>query len=463
MKNINRFLLVSLFALCSAAVALAQDNQDNQDNKSYLAKIAIENQTVKRDSGEVYIDMNINFNRVDLHSKHTVVLTPYIVPVAGSVDSAAVLVDTLRLPAVVVNGKNRQTAYRRAQILGKQPHWNGGNIYNVQPRDRRTAQNIGYSVSVPFEGWMRKAQLFIHEEVEGCASCEVGHAHLLINEKILPSDFLPQFRVSYVTPEAEPVKQRSERHTARFTYQVGKSELLPNFGNNARELEQVDRVVRNILNDKDLNVTEFSISGYASPEGGAESNLRLSRDRAYSFSSYVERTYRLNASQFKINWYGEDWDGLKKAVENSSLADKHEIIRIIDNEFNPDRRDAPLRALSRGTTYQNLLQNYYPALRRNEYSVSYSIRAFDAMEGREIIKTRPQLMSLNEMFLVAQTYEKDSPQFKEVFDIAARLFPQDPISQLNAAAVDLEGGNTEAATARLERVKSLERAELWNN
>ena len=37
------------------------------------------------------------------------------------------------------------------------------------------------------------------------------------------------------------------------------------------------------------------------------------------------------------------------------------------------------------------------------------------------------------MFLVANSYDKGSDQFK-VFDIAVRLYPTDPIAQLNTAA-----------------------------
>ncbi|MDO5665777.1 MAG: DUF3868 domain-containing protein [Bacteroidia bacterium] len=468
MRKIKYFLYI-YFVIFSGFSLLAQET------KSYMNELVIENQSVKRDSGKVYVDMGINMGALKINPKHTIILTPYIIPIPAlsdtlsavtdtlslSVDTLLVTVDTLRLPAVVINGKNRHTAYRRAQLLGKPAVWNDGNIYNIQSRDKEVPQHLGYSVSLAFEPWMRKAQLFIKEEVTGCASCPVGEADSLLNEKILPSDFIPSFLISYVTPEAEPVKARSEQYTARFTYRVGRSELLPEVGNNARELEQVDKVVRNIVNDKDLTMNKLAISGYASPEGGFDSNMRLSRDRAYSFSSYLERNYNLNASQFDVTWHGEDWNGLRKIVEQSSLPEKSEIVRIIDSESNPDRRDAPLRRLSRGATYKNLLDNYYPQLRRNEYAVEYNIRAFDAQEGREIIKTRPQLMSLNEMFLVAQTYEKDSPEFKEVFDIAARLFPQNPTAQLNAAAVDLEGGNVDAALNRLEKVKDM--PDSWNN
>jgi Flp pilus assembly protein TadD len=83
-------------------------------------------------------------------------------------------------------------------------------------------------------------------------------------------------------------------------------------------------------------------------------------------------------------------------------------------------------------------------------------RAFNVEEAKTMIRTRPQLLSLNEMFLVADTYVKGSDEFKYVFDVAARLFPQDATANLNAGAVEIEAGAYDAAIARLGRLSTPE-------
>ncbi len=65
------------------------------------------------------------------------------------------------------------------------------------------------------------------------------------------------------------------------------------------------------------------------------------------------------------------------------------------------------------------------------------------------------------MYLVAESYPKESKDFRQVFDIAARLYPDDPIAIINSSATDLEGGNSTAALERLEKVKDDPRS--WNN
>lgn len=51
------------------------------------------------------------------------------------------------------------------------------------------------------------------------------------------------------------------------------------------------------------------------------------------------------------------------------------------------------------------------------------LRAFNVDEAKQLYKTKPQYLSLNEMFLVANTYPKDSDEFKEVFDILPAFIP----------------------------------------
>ena len=79
------------------------------------------------------------------------------------------------------------------------------------------------------------------------------------------------------------------------------------------------------------------------------------------------------------------------------------------------------------------------------------IRGFNVDEAKEVIKTRPQNLSLQEMFAVAQTYEPGSEEFNHVFDVAVRMYPDDPTANLNAANALLERGAAEQAQKFLEK------------
>ena len=225
------------------------------------------------------------------------------------------------------------------------------------------------------------------------------------------------------------------------------------------ELKEVNKIVSEVRNDKNLKFTEFNITGYASPEGGYEYNMKLSENRAKAFAAYMKDKEDMPASLMKVNWEGEDWIGLRQAVKASNLSNRDEILKVLEvSDIN--KRKAQLKALNGGKTYRMLLDDYYPALRRIDYTLAYIARPFDVNEAKQVIKTKPQYLSLNEMFLVANTYPKESAEFKEVFDIAVRLYPTDPVAQQNTAALEIERGADDAGIARLQKINT---PEAWNN
>ncbi|WP_291130010.1 tetratricopeptide repeat protein, partial [Dysgonomonas sp. UBA7698] len=54
-----------------------------------------------------------------------------------------------------------------------------------------------------------------------------------------------------------------------------------------------------------------------------------------------------------------------------------------------------------------------------------------------------------------------SKEFREVFDIAVRLYPESDIAIMNSAAADIEGKNLDAAIDRLNKIERNPKA--WNN
>ena len=49
------------------------------------------------------------------------------------------------------------------------------------------------------------------------------------------------------------------------------------------------------------------------------------------------------------------------------------------------------------------------------------------------MRTKPQNLSLNEFFLLSQGLEPGTPEFNEIFSIAAAVYPDDPVANINAA------------------------------
>lgn len=110
-----------------------------------------------------------------------------------------------------------------------------------------------------------------------------------------------------------------------------------------------------------------------------------------------------------------------------------------------DAKDTSLRQLDKGRLYQTISINYFPRLRRVDYTLSYTVKAFTVEEGKEVLKVSPDKLSLNELFTIANTYPVGSVDYHKIFDVAVRLFPNDPVARINAAAIALGKGDIASA------------------
>jgi len=273
----------------------------------------------------------------------------------------------------------------------------------------------------------------------------------------------PQFTAGFITPEVEAVKRRSEAGRAYLDFATGKSDIVPSFRNNAAELDKIHGLIEAVRDNPDATITGITIKGYASPEGSYQSNLTLSGRRAFALKSYIKNLYGFPETFFEVNGQGEDWTTLEELVSRSGMADKYAVLEIIRaTAGTPDERERRLKQLSGGEPYRVMISELYPQLRRTDYELHYTVLPFSVEKGKEVLRTHPGNLSLNEMFLIANTYPSGSAEFNEVFEAAARVFPQDDVANLNAAASALGRKDAARAARYLERIKN-RNAEYWNN
>ena len=410
--------------------------------------LTVENAAAQKRNDRVYIEAVLDARNLDLRSQQMMLVTP----VLRSFDRR----NEVRFDPVLIVGRTRNKALKRAERLDD---------YQVVPRPTQTIHSwkidgdpIRLQFNTPYASWMREAELVFNEEVSGCVNRELASYQLRGLDRVLPPAYVPSYTISYAEPPTEAVKQRSETYEARLNFVVNRYEIRHDYMNNAAVLDEVDKIIHEVKSDANLTINEFKVTGYASPEGAAAHNMKLSENRAKSFVSYVQGKHAISQNVMQVDWKGDDWDGLRKLMDQSNFTGKQQVLDILNGTSDAQQRKTQLRNL--GTTYRALLDEYYPYLRRNEYTISYIARPFSVEEAKTVVRTKPQQLSLNEMYLVANTYPKTSREFKEVFDIAARLYPNDDFANLNSAALDIENGAYDVA---LERLMKVNKPEAWNN
>lgn len=416
--------------------------------------LKILSESVEKKDNQVKVSMNLNLDDVIVNKNDMIILTP----VLRSKDAK----DSLLLPPVIVTGNVRDKIINRKVKLGNEDQLPFETLpTNILKRDKNINQTVDYSTSVSFEKWMNEASLTVEKAISGCASCYETDGYQLVTQNIFPKNRLELYRLSFVQPSVQPAEPRIDRHTASFKYVVDQYTLLENYKDNQEQLNQVNQIIGDIRNNPDIEIVEFAVAGYASPEASAQHNQRLTENRAKSFADYLVNKLGIAKEKFTVEGKGEDWDGLRQFVNNSTLTDKNAVLNIIDKIKNVDARDRELKKLSNGTTYRTLLKSYYPQLRRTEYVVSYALPSFDVEEGKLIIKNNPELLTLNEMYLVANSYPQNSKEFRDVFSTVMKLYPESGIAIQNIAATDIENGNYDIAIERLNKIEN--NSSSWNN
>lgn len=453
MKKIRMILLAACPALfCPVPGSMAQVRQGS---------VTVQVNELAQRGDSLYVDMAVTTEGRNVPSRMSADFTPVLVSGERS----------LALPAVSLMGRNSYRNHRRALALmsaKERGAYEKSAPYYVVP-DYKGDSRMDYRLALPYEAWMSSAQLTLQRIDCGCGKSSVTDVRLLagkvsLEEVIVIERYRIEPHLAYIRPEAEAVKSRAEQGESFLDFAVGKTSVNPEFGRNAAELEKIRRMIDLVQDDKDLTIKRIVIVGYASPEGSLAMNERLSEGRAKALRDYLQSRYpAIPGSLYSIRFGGENWDDLVEAVQTSDMPDKQAVLDIIDRYSIIGGREAKLMALKGGTPWRYMLREMFPSLRKVTVTVDYDVRNFDAEEAKAVVKTHPQNLSLNELYLVANTYEPGSEDFNSLFETAVRLYPESVTATVNAAVAALERRDFVGAERYLRSVKSPDRIPECDN
>lgn len=398
------------------------------------------------------------------------------------------------LPAVVVSGHRRARADHRQQALQPSPGYLPP-YCTLYPRNRK--DSIIYNVSVAYSPWMEHASLVLMRERRDCCRIKMLGVEPVITDLALTSPFhVPQRQtvipqaiverrenttnrqapkskpdcipcaectamVTYLTPEVETLKHRSESATLYIDYPTGIYDVRREFHNNHSELEKLDSLMHPLIRGNLASISDISICGYASPDGTYKDNEILASNRARCFKEYMCATYAPGHNLYKVSSVPEDWDGLVELLKQHPMKHSDEVLTLISQTGIFEGREKQLMDMYGGNVYRELLKDYFPQLRRIRVTVKYEARAFNIEEAASLIYTHPRLLSLQEMYRVAAFYRPGTEQYREIYEIAAYHFPDDVLANINAASAVIMAGDPISARQYLDKVVDDPRA--WND
>lgn len=292
----------------------------------------------------------------------------------------------------------------------------------------------------------------------------------------------------FVMPEPENIKHRQLTGRAFLDFPVNETVIYPSYRRNPQELKRICATIDSALFDKTIQVTSISLHGYASPESPYSNNTRLAKGRTAALEAYLRKHYNISASVFHTTFTPEDWDNLRGFIANSDrrrtkgdiwyenasiletpkapacvLNHRDELLQVIDLNIDLDEKELKLKQVENGEPYKWLLQYVYPGLRHTDYVIDYVVRHYPTKQARKLIYTHPEALSLNEMYAVANSYDKGSDGWFDALTIAAKQYPDDETANLNAACACVEAKRLSDAKRFLKKAGKSTQAVYLND
>lgn len=389
----------------------------------------IKNAKIERLANKVLISMQVIFRpELRVNPSGRIVLQPELKS-AGQ---------TLKLPPVEMTGRRRKIQDERNSVSSTLH-----TKYIV--RQKKSEQTTRYETTVPYEQWMNQAVINIREELCGCNNTLVSASNQLLKQV----EFHPLF--AYLPPGKELQKTRHKSGSAMLGFVVNTTTIRPDFQNNQNELDKIRSTIESIKNDPDVQISQISVQGFASPEGPYDQNKRLAQGRTEAVKANVCQLHPFPDQLFSLDWVAEDWEGLVRLIEESDLPEKEKILDIIRTTDILKGREKELMLLKEGNPWRYMQEHFFPQLRRADYKITYTIRGFEPEEARKTILTHPEKLSAGECWQIALEYPQESPEFKEIIRICQKTFPDHPVTNFNRGILLMHEGHYEEALPYLEK------------
>ena len=147
-------------------------------------------------------------------------------------------------------------------------------------------------------------------------------------------------------------------------FRLNDTHVLDSLGRNAAELDKIRTRMAGLIGQREFFVDSIVLTASASPEGRYARNSTLAQGRAHALKGYLRKCIGPQVDTLmQIRWIAEDWHELTTRIRSDeNLQHRAEILKLIDTDSDPDRRERTIRELY-PQDYQYLKESVYPSLR----------------------------------------------------------------------------------------------------
>ena len=146
---------------------------------------------------------------------------------------------------------------------------------------------------------------------------------------------------------------------------------------------------------------------------------------------------------------GQDWEGFRKAIENSNLEDKDLILRVLSMYSDPAVRESEIKNMSK--VYTEINKSVFPELRRARFITEMDYKNFSDQELVEMSRQAVDVLDEEGLLRVASITD-DATRKAELYNKAVDKFGSDR-ARFNLAAMALDDERPDAAAKLLDGIR----------
>lgn len=352
MKKILLLLSLGIFSLYLAPQAKADKREIKKELKVALTPKTL---TLIEKNGVVNAKFLISVPSHYVKSNKQYIFTPVLTD----------LTNVYALPCVIIEGERyTKMAAKNGHSKHMKEKWECAPDMSdaIRLQATKNGRTINYEADIPFAEWMADAKMVTIQRFNS------KRETVLIAEDIYASKVIITPKPKIFTETIRKVHYLEG--DIKVNFQIGSSKLDTTLDENTKELDDLNMMIKGIMDQPNAKIDSICIIASSSPDGSYELNKRLAAARAETVKNYITNNFA-DCAEFedrvKTEYIAENWRGLDRYIMRSNISNKEQAIKAISIK-NLEEREKAMISLPQ---YDYIKKYLLPKLRFVKYQIYF--------------------------------------------------------------------------------------------
>ena len=351
----------------------------------------------------------------------------------------------------VLRFKGGEKAYEMKAIQGEKVQGNA----EVIPYE--TGKTVSYTSRIPYEDAMRLSDLEI--DITGSKGAKTAKFDpRKIGDGVIATETLVVNAPATSVGEDKFQRIIKQQEEAAIYYLINSANIRSK-EMTSEEMKKLEAYIKEAATKENMNLNGIDVRSYASPDGAYDFNEKLANQREKNSSAFLKKQMKKGKVEqykdenfFKDFVVAEDWDGFKKAMEESNIQDKELILRVLSMHSDPEVREREIRNIA--SAFAVVADQILPKLRRSLFVVNTELIGKSDDELKALAKSNPSDLNVEELLYSATLFDNNNDKLA-IYEACMRQFPNDWRGFNDAGMVQFEMGNIAAAQSNFNKANSM--------